>query len=426
MLKTKSIPETVAFYFYILLAIAPIYSMFVEKAIGKGIGPAFLFPTLLTFMLLWYQRGVLRVPKYVWFYGLFVLYTIVSDFYLAGIQLDNQFLRKHLGIAGFLAFIIIENISLEKKQYSYLIKISFGIIVLAFIVQLLQQAISPSFLAKTSESTDLNSGIDGVRLESIYTWGERITYFGLSFFPILALLVDLELKKSSKNAYLLLFYGFVCAILNKSRFILLNFFMILILIPMNVRINMKTVVRLSLIVSLIIGGFLVAASVIGFDTEKFVNERLLEKNRSFQSSGAGTRLLAVKIFDKLFYKNKVWGKGNLHGIRIKGQNESRDVELVRALHGRSSQIHVGYLSLFYYYGYVGGGIYMLFLTLLTFSLYRDARKTKIYGGLLGWSMFLISNLTIVFFDIFNMGILLVLIFNKELINNINGEYEKLD
>ncbi|MCW3786249.1 hypothetical protein [Plebeiibacterium sediminum] len=423
MLKTKSIPETVAYYFYVLLAIAPIYSMLVEKAIGKGIGPAFLFPTLLTFILLWYQRGVLRVPKYVWFYGLFVLYTIVSDFYLAGIQLDNQFFRKHLGIAGFLAFIIIENVNLEKKQYSNLIRISFGIIVLAFFVQILQQAISPSFLAKTSESTDLNSGIDGVRLESIYTWGERITYFGLSFFPVLAVLVDLEFKNSSKNAYLLLFYGFVCALLNKSRFILLNFFMVLVLIPMNVKINMKTVARLSLIVSLIIGGFLVAAPVIGFDTEKFVNERLLEKNRSFQSSGAGTRLLAVKIFDKLFYKNKVWGKGNLHSIRIKGQNESRDVELVRALHGRSSQIHVGYLSLFYYYGYVGGGIYMLFLILLTLSLYRDARETKVYGGLLGWSMFLISNLTLVFFDIFNMGILLVLIFNKAILNKLVDLHE---
>ncbi len=426
MLKKKSIPETVAFYFYVLLAIAPIYSMLVEKAIGKGIGPAFLVPTLLTFMLLWYQRGLLKVPHYAWVYGLFVTYTIISDYYLVGIQLNNEFFRKHLGVAGFLALIIIENVDLEKKQYRYLIKISFWIILLAFIVQLLQQAISPSFLAKTHVDTDLNSGIEGVRLESIYTWGERITYFGLSFFPILAVLVDLELKKSSKNAYLLLFYGFVCALLNKSRFILLNFFMVLVLIPLNVKINIKTVMRLTLIVSLIIGGFLIAAPIIGFDTEKFVNERLLEKNRSFQSSGAGTRLLAVKIFDKLFYKNKVWGKGNLHGIRVKGQNESRDVELVRALHGRSSQIHVGYLSLFYYYGYIGGGIYMLFLILLTLSLYRDARKTKIYGALLGWSMFLMSNLTIVFFDIFNMGILLVLIFNKELINNTKVEYEKLD
>ncbi len=424
MFKNKSLPETFTFYLYLVLVLAPIYSMLVEKAIGKGIVPAFLFPTIIVFILLLYQRGVLKIPFYIVVYGLFVTYTIISDYYLVRLDLNNEFFRKHLGIAGFIALIIIENVQLEKKQYALLIKISFWLIIVAFIVQLLQQSISPSFLAKTSDASDLNTNINGVRLESIYTWGERITYFGLSFFPVLSILVDIELKKSNKNAYLLLFYGFVCALLNKSRFVLLNFFMILALIPINIKINLNMILKTSLIIILIIGGFVVAAPVIGFDTEKFVNERLLEKNRSFQSSGAGTRVLAVKIFNKLFDKNKVWGKGNLHAVRVKGQNESRDVELVRELHGRSSQIHVGYLSLFYYYGYVGGGLFMLFLLVLTVRLYKDAKATKFWGGMVGWSMFLVSNLTLVYFDIFNMGILLILILNKAIANKLIAVDEK--
>ena len=148
----------------------------------------------------------------------------------------------------------------------------------------------------------------------------------------------------------------------------------------------------------------------GYNVEKVINERILEKSEGGMIQGsAGTRLFAFKVFGKLFPKYAILGRGKLHGF---GEEGSRDYELLRALQKQSSQIHVGYLSLFYYYGLIGGCLYMIFLILITKKLYVDAKKTKYWGPLIGWSMFLIANLTTVHLDIYIMGIVLIFFFNK--------------
>jgi len=111
----------------------------------------------------------------------------------------------------------------------------------------------------------------------------------------------------------------------------------------------------------------------------------------------------------LFPKNPVWGKGRIHSFKKGG---TKDIELVRILHGRSSQIHVGYLSLFYYYGIMGSFFYFMFLVLLSRKLFVDAKETGRWAAFMGWCMFLISNMVLVVFDIFSMGIILALFYNE--------------
>ncbi len=389
--------------------------MFIVKTIGRGVEPLFLLPSVLVYLALLYERVRFKIPLYIWFYGLFVLYTIYSDVYISNLKFDNEFIRKNLGIAGFLMLIVIENVSLQRKQYIILLKISIVVIIVGFVIQMLQQVISPDFLSYSDSTIKIKK--EEIRLESIYSWGSTITYFGLSFYPILAVIVDLGFLEKSKKPYWLLFIGFVAAILNKSRFVLLNYLIILLLIPKRIELKIINYVRWVFVIVAIFGAFYFVAPYLGFDTQKFVNERLLEVNsKNIEDSSAGTRIIAYKVFTKLFKEHKFLGKGNLHNIRTKQQKESRDVELVRALHGRSSQIHVGYLSLFYYYGYVGGCLYMLFLIALTRKLYREAKENDFWGSFTGWSMFLLSNLTLVHFDIFNMGMLMLLIFNKGIVS----------
>ena len=69
-----------------------------------------------------------------------------------------------------------------------------------------------------------------------------------------------------------------------------------------------------------------------------------------KEKSAGTRILAVYMFLEFFPENPIFGTGGV-----------MKADLVRAIRGRSSQIHVGILSLFYYYGLVGGFIYLFFL-----------------------------------------------------------------
>ncbi len=418
MSENKSIPETFVYFFYIIIAIAPFYAMMIFKIFERGVEPLFLLPSVFVFLVLLYEKVWFKIPLYVWLYGLFVLYTIYSDIYISNLQFDNEFVRKNLGIGGFLMLIIIENVSLQKKRYDFLLKISVVVILFAFIIQILQQVISPDFLAYSDPTINIkNLNYEEVRLESIYSWGQSITYFGLSFYPILAVIVDVGFLEKSKNPYWLLFIGFVAAILNKSRFVLLNYLVTLLLIPKRIELKIINYIRWTFVIVGIFAAFYFVAPFLGFDTQRFVNERLLEVNsKTIEDSSAGTRIFAYKVFTKLFKEHEFLGKGNLHNIRTKQQKESRDVELVRALHGRSSQIHVGYLSLFYYYGYVGGSIYLLFLITLTRKLYCDAKDNDYWGSFIGWFMFLLSNLTLVFFDIFNMGILMLLIFNKGVVS----------
>jgi len=91
---------------------------------------------------------------------------------------------------------------------------------------------------------------------------------------------------------------------------------------------------------------------------------------------------------------------------------SQDYDLVRALQGRSSQIHVGYLSLLYYYGIFGGLLYLFFLYRMTLNIYRHSKRADMMGIFYGILGFLLMNLTEVSFDLLTPGILMLLGFNK--------------
>jgi hypothetical protein len=147
----------------------------------------------------------------------------------------------------------------------------------------------------------------------------------------------------------------------------------------------------------------------GIKTDEIIKERILEKSRGGMLAGdAGTRIFAFKVFNKLYFKNPILGKGAIHVTN----DTSKDYELVRALKGRSSQIHVGYLSLFYYYGLIGGIIYIIFLVSFTRNSYLIAKKTDYYGTLFAIIQFLLINWTGVVFNVFNMGIVLSMVYQK--------------
>jgi hypothetical protein len=105
-----------------------------------------------------------------------------------------------------------------------------------------------------------------------------------------------------------------------------------------------------------------------------------------------------------------------------GGTGEQDYKLRSFLKGHSSQIHVGYLSLFYLYGIVGGILFMIFLFKLLTKLYRESKQTTYWGPYLGVLGFAVANLTLVTFTFFEVGLIVSMIMHKYYLDNVKLEY----
>ena len=167
--------------------------------------------------------------------------------------------------------------------------------------------------------------------------------------------------------------------------------------------------RFIVMIIISVGAFLFLAKQLNFKVGDIVEKRILESDKGGLVHGdAGTRLLAFDVFGHLYVENAIFGKGKLHDFEGKG----KDYELVRALQGKSSQIHVGYLSLLYYYGLVGGLLFVGFLVFMTVSLYQSAKIHQHWGPFFGFIQFLLTNATGVWLHIYFMGYILCFMFDR--------------
>lgn len=405
----------------LLFSIAPFVGFIAIKAGLKIFQVDISAFSLLALYFIFLKGGYLRVPKYVFLWFLFALYTLISDAFIAKtINLLDPvaILFYDTYFVCFYVLLVIENVRIPDNFYSKIKTITKVVLIIAFIVILVQGFISTSFFVspRSYGVVDLINE-EEFRLPSIYSWLGSSAYMGLAYFPLLAIIICEALKENGKYIWILFFMGAIVAFLNKSRFMMLNYLVIFSLIPLYRKVNFLGMVKvIALILGLTVASYY-GAKAVNYDIDKVVNDRILESGSgSVQNSSAGTRLIAIQVFSDLFPRNPILGKGMLHGF---GTNGSKDMDLVRAIHGRSSQIHVGFLSLFYYYGLIGGGLYLLFLFFLFRKLYKDAKATHFWAVFITWIMFFLTNLTLVSLDILNMGLILSLFFNNYYISKID-------
>jgi hypothetical protein len=252
------------------------------------------------------------------------------------------------------------------------------------------------------------------RLLSIYSYLGRILGAGLAFVPIFILITEIFYKQNKKILIWLLM-GAIFAFLTKARWTMVFFSLVFLLFVFNK--SLKKLFRYILILPLIISISFSALSIVGINAQGILEERILETNKkNFNETSASTRLLAFKAFDKLYWKNPVFGTGDVkYGM---GGTGEQSYELRRILGGRSSQIHVGYLSLFYLYGLVGGILFLLFLFFLLKRLYKDGKITGYWSPFIVFIGFSLNNFTEVNFSVFEMGLLVVLFANTYFRTNL--------
>lgn len=360
------------------------------------------------------MRKKYHFPKYTFYFLLFIGYSIVSDKYLAGKNLNLRYFYENRLISGYLILLMIENAKISYVFIKRYYKVCVGLIVVSLVVILYQQLFDKTFFVYIegwfAKMFLINRRTFEARLPSIYSWiGPMDISFG--FISYTAVVISIKFKGKSKLKYILLWLisALAYSLMAKSRWIMINALFLFVMYPVYIKINLRRFIQYLLISTmLVIVSFSILESL-EVPVVKVLRERVLEEQKGGITQGsASSRLIAFIVFAKLFPQNPYFGKGHLHST----SGDSKDYQLVRELAGRSSQIHVGYLSLLYYYGLFGSALFLIFLYQIMRKFYRESRQTHFWGAFFAMMGFVLGNLTLVTFSIFWAGLIVAMIFQR--------------
>lgn len=416
---TNTVNLAILFIFVVSPFVGYLSQTFVHRAFITVTIPVVFLGTLLLLSF----RKHLNFTKEFFALLLYGTYTIVSDAVLVQKDLNMSYFITNDIFGSVLIFFIIQNTYYWPNYMKWVYKISVIVLIIAFIVTLVQQFGNLFFFVSPDESRNLRvMPAYQTRLPSIYSWVGPLAILAHCFFPILAIILAQQLKNKSKFVWIFFVIGGIVAFLSKSRFILLNYLLLFLLIPIYRKIQFQSILKFFGLLFILITLLFAVAKHFNFNIDTIVQKRILESDQGGITQGnAGTRLLAFEIFGSQFPKNPVFGKGKFHTFDA----NSHDYDLVRALAGRSSQIHVGFLSLFYYYGIVGGGIFIVFLFYAIRDLYKSAKIHHYWGPFFGFIQFVFTNTTSVWLHIYFMGYILCFMFNIYYLNQVEANENKI-
>lgn len=385
-------------YYFTAFTLLPLFQIVAQIVLHKNIVNLFGLAGVAIYLSYLLIGEKLNYPKYLFPFILLIAYYVIWDFVNGSIAEKGivLYFYRNSWIYSLVILILIENTNFNDQFIDRIILIFKGTIVISFVVIVFQFIANPYFLMPEEaklQTIYLQTSQYEIRLQSIFGYIAP-NEVGFSLIPIVSILIGYYLAKNKSFSLIWIFMAGFIFFGTKTRFIYLNFFIILLQYPLVYGVKLKRVFRILIIgfVSSLIILFVLQS--IGFSFVDFIENRLLSESSS-------TRLLAVKMFTEFFPNNPFFGTG----IHV-------DENLLRAIGGRSSQMHVGYLSHLYEYGIAGSILLFYFLYLVYRKFKRDSRFTLYYGSLFAIVTVLVANLTLVHFSIYNYGLLFAFIFNK--------------
>ncbi len=357
----------------------------------------------------------LVIPFYVLLFGLYTGYTLLCSLFISDYFAERgiKYFYSDKIWLSFIALIIVENTQFSYNSLSLVKKVLVVTLILASVASIIQisnplffvnnealiQGISYNRMAEYYENAPINISekdmgkvsrlFSGYRL-SIFSWINQLSV-GIDTIAIFSILVAWRPINLIDRGVVTVSAAIV-SFLSSSRWIILGFFVVASQIfwtSRNKLINLLYFVFYSVVM---LTAFGLVANIMGFDVEQYISERLMDDS-------ASTRLLAFEVFFEVFPDNPIFGTG---GVDTE--------EMVNLLAGRSSQIHVGFLKLFYYYGLIGGLLYLSFMVAFLIRLRKMAKYSGYWGGFFAILAFFIANLTLFELSLFYYGPLLAIIF----------------
>ena len=407
------------YLYLILLILSPFVGYLSITTLNTGPKNLFSALTFLIFLAFIFDsittKRKIFIPKYLWLYFLFIIYTIFSDKLLVGKSLGVKYFYSNYKLTAFLVIVMIENTRFSKREMRTFFKLMIFTVLTAFIVILLQQFYSSGFFVNLNSETmfkNINFSNDySIRLPSIYSW-IGLLEMGLGFTPMLAIIMEYYMLKKKRSKYWLAYFflGLIYVLLTRYRWEMVNVVVLIIIPIIHYKARLSKLVVNGILLMILMYAGLALSSNFGIPIYDIIENRVLEKSHGgLEKGSASTRILAVYIFSQLYPEHPVFGKGDFHTFNAR---TDKDFALAAALGGRSSQIHVGYLSLLYYYGIVGGLLFLSAIYFLMKRLYARAKLTSQWAPFFGLLGFVLANFTLVEFSLFHAGLIMALVFDK--------------
>ena len=387
------------------IVLMPLVAIVLRLGVGMSVR---YFSTLLFFvgslfiLIRGYQKKSFNLPWYLLIYGLFVMYTVITNLLMTDMAAETGVLKYFYSnylMTSLLGLFVAENLNLNITWLRRILKIMIGIILFAGITSIIQ-FFDPRFMVDTTNEEFLEISIEqyGERRWSIYSWTDYVD-IGFSFLTYISVAFSIGLI-FSKRSYWMVALGFLVSLLNGSRWVMLNAILISLQDFLSTNNRFSRFLKYSgylVILLIFVYVFLLA---IGVDINALIFDRIFEES-------AGTRLVALEVFLDQFPKNPIFGTG---GVYTK--------ETIKLIAGRSSQIHVGYLAIFYLYGIIGGVLFISFLISILRKLYSVAKLTGFWGAYYAFLGLALANVTLVTFGVYYHGLLIAIIFHKFFERNI--------
>lgn len=389
----------------LLLVFTPIWgNIYLYLGIPKNIIVFYSFLFLILGLMKILKTKIIKKPLFLLPLFFYMIYVPLRNHYqvdidrvfLTQLYYDTQF------FVLFLTFIIIYNISFEKKDIRFIKKWSIFIIIIGLIVSIIQ-VFDYSFLRWNIELEKLER-LNMYTIRRISIFGYYDVALGMSLMPLLAAIIGMKEIKG-KLKILLLLSGGLIAMLSNARWVMIGWVICLFEYywinkkKLSIKKTFKIATSL-LIMSIILFNILIA---LGYDYERWVAERLFAEEKIENT----TRYKAIANF--LHFFPKYWLIGT-------GEHNAADVKWASNKVG-SSQIHVGYLSHIISYGVVGSFFLYLFWLLLIKQLYKEAKRSDYWGGFFAFAIFLSANLTLVRVWSFTYGLILSLVLHRYYLYN---------
>lgn len=314
-----------------------------------------------------------RIPKYLIFYFLFVIYSLIINY--ANDLIINQvhFWGTNKIIYSFFILFIIENTIFNDSYILKLYRLLKFTVIFAVIVGTVQLLffktffINPNMIA-TNQDVSSYLLADLGRVPNVETYAGGLMFFLLTFVSILIFRFNnKENTFGNIRKYWIFIYialvGYLIFI-SQHRWLMVAYLIVLFQFSVYSKSFLVGSVRNVIIISILIGISYFILTNIGYDIDYVIEKRVLQSDRALEQNTGYSRIMAYFYFADFFPQNPVFGTGPTLNYEIKSVV--------------STQVHVGWLSLFLYYGLIGGLLFLSSVYLLGKEIFILAKKTRQY------------------------------------------------
>ncbi|MBE0637795.1 MAG: hypothetical protein IH598_04685 [Bacteroidales bacterium] len=353
----------------------------------------------------------IKVPGYAVFLLFFVLYGLIHPM-ITGLDREGSIIRFFYGnnhLAMFFMLIIINNTNFSAKFIRNAGMFLTVTVIVASIVSILQ--VFDHGILNPNQFTVLQQ--DGGGIFELYKI-RRVSIFGfvgsnalgLSFIPLLSVLVGIVLFQRKKTIWPIVILGGIVAFLTNTRYVMVGYLIVLFQTLFYSQVRVLGVVKYVVITLFSVLVIYFAVLNFGYNINEWIDNRLFPEGSLTET----TRYKAIGTFHSFFPEAPYFGTG-----------EMTTSILIESRSAGSSHIHVGYLSHLVIYGIVGCFFLFGAWLLMARQLFKNARITGYWGSFFAMLTFLWSFLTMSESSLFFAGIVIAFVYDKFFMDAINKQ-----